>query len=111
MAEEGKTTRRTRRNISPDEKVKILQEILLKKKKVSEAAEEYGLHPTQVFAWQKELFEGAAEIFERKRPDITEKAQQRKIDALEKKIAEKDNVIAEIAQENIELKKNLTGRS
>ena len=107
MADETKTTERKRRRISPEDKVRILQEILLKGKKVSEAAEEYDVHPTQIFNWQKELFESATGVFERKRPDITGKARQRKIEALEKKIADKDNVIAEIAQENIELKKIL----
>ena len=36
-------------------------------------------------------------IFNRTRPDITEKAQQKKIDELEAKLQKKDEVIAEIA--------------
>jgi transposase-like protein len=47
MADETKTTERKRRRISPEDKVRILQEILLKGKKVSEAAEENDVHPTQ----------------------------------------------------------------
>ena len=46
-------------------------------------------------------------IFDRHRPDITEKAQQRKIEELEEKLKKKDEVIAEIAQENLMIKKFL----
>jgi transposase-like protein len=47
MADETKTTERKRRRISPEDKVRILQEILLKGKKVSEAAEKNDVHPTK----------------------------------------------------------------
>ena len=45
-------------------------------------------------------------IFDRHRPDITEKAQKRKIEELETKLKKKDEVIAEIAEENMKKKKN-----
>ena len=50
-------------------------------------------------------------MFNRTRPDITEKAQQKKIDELEAKLQKKDEVIAEIAEENMMLKKTFGGRS
>ena len=49
-------------------------------------------------------------IFDRHRPDITEKAQRRKIEELETKLKKKDEVIAEIAEENMMIKKILGGR-
>ena len=79
-------------------------------KYLSELADEYKIHPNKILEWRKVLFESATGIFEQKRPDITEKAKQRKIDALEKTLADKDAVIADIAQENLALKKKLTGR-
>lgn len=108
MAEEFQNG--TRRRIKAEDKVKILSEILLNGRKISEVADEYKVHPNQIFAWRKELFEGAASIFVQKRPDISENARQRRIDDLERTIANKDAVIADIAQENLTLKKKLTGQ-
>lgn len=107
MAEENQNE--TRRRIKAEDKVKILSEILFNGRKISDVADEYKAHPNQIFAWRKELFEGAASIFVQKRPDISESARQRKIDNLERAIANKDAVIADIAQENLTLKKKLTG--
>lgn len=107
MAEESTNeTKQKSRRLKSEDKAKILSEILLRGRTVSNLADEYHIHPNQIFAWHKELFEGAASIFEQKRPDITEKARQRKIEELEKALADKDAVIADIAQENLSLKKN-----
>ena len=111
MAEENRQETEKRRRLKAEDKARILREILLEGKKVSDVADEHRVHPNQIFAWRKELFEGAAGIFEQNRSDITEKARCRKIEALEKSIADKDAVIADIAQENLALKKNLNGRS
>ena len=107
MAEENKPEKQKRRRLSAEDKVKILSEILLKGRGLSELADEYKIHPNKILEWRKVLFESATGIFEQKRPDITEKAQQRKIDALEKTLADKDAVIADIAQENLALKKKI----
>jgi hypothetical protein len=56
------------------------------------------------------MFEGALKTFEIKRPEIAEKAADRKAKTLEEKLREKDNVIAELAQEVLTLKKNCNGR-
>src|SRR5574344_1830056 len=111
MAEENKPEREKRRRLKAEDKARILREILLDGKKISDVACEYKVHPNQIFAWRKELFEGAAGIFEPKRSDITEKARGRTIEALEKSIADKDAVIAEIAPEHLALKKNFSGRT
>lgn len=111
MAEENGHTTERRRRISAEDKGRILAEVLLGGKSVSAAADEYRVHPNQIFAWRKELFESAADVFARRRPDIAEKARKRKIDELERALAGKDAVIAEIAQENLSLKKKLNGRT
>ncbi|MDR0655606.1 MAG: IS3 family transposase, partial [Treponema sp.] len=49
-------------------------------------------------------------IFEIKRPDIIEKAAGRDAAALEAKLREKDNLIAELAQEALTFKKTFSGR-
>jgi transposase-like protein len=100
-----------RKRYSPEQKVNILREVLEEGKTMSEVAAKYEIHPSMILAWRKQLFEGALNLFEIKRTDITEKAQEKKSKALEAKIAEKDNVIAELAQEVLELKKKKAGLS
>ena len=75
-------------------------------KAVSDVAQENNVHPDMILNWKKEFLENAAMIFDRHRPDITEKAQRRKIQELETKLKKKDEVIAEIAEENMMIKKN-----
>ncbi|MGB9591711.1 MAG: transposase [Candidatus Kryptoniota bacterium] len=98
-----------RKRYNAEEKVAVLMELLKKGKKVSDIAEEYSVHPTMIMKWEKQLFEGAIETFTITRKDMTEKAQNRKIEELEKKLAQKDMVIAELATENLGLKKNYSG--
>lgn len=55
-------------------------------KAVSDVAKENNIHPNMILNQKKEFLENAAMIFNRTRPDITEKAQQKKIDELEAKL-------------------------
>ena len=100
---------RKRKRYTSEEKVKILREVLEEGKSVSSAAEGHGVHPNQILNWRKQLFENAYQTFEIKRADISEKAAERKTKALEEKLQNKDNVIAELAQELLELKKKHPG--
>jgi len=61
-----------------------------------------------LYKWKKELFEGAVEIFKRKHKKGTKQEDFRK-KVLEKKLRKKDSLIAEILEENIQLKKNTNG--
>ena len=99
-----------RKRYTPEEKIKILREILEDGKSISQTAEKYGLHPNNLFNWRKQLFEGGIKTFEIKRADISGKAEDRKINFLEEKIRQKDEVIAELAAELLDLKKNYSGR-
>jgi transposase len=98
-----------RKRYTSEEKVKILREVLEEGKALSGTAEKYGIHPNLILNWRKQLFENAIGTFEIRRPEITERAQEKQTKALEEKIKEKDNVIAELAQELLELKKKRAG--
>jgi len=87
------------RGILPSKKVKILKEVLENGKQISQVAEQYGLHPNNIFNWRKHLFEGGFQTFQIKRADISSKAEERKITALEEKVKQKDEVIGELAEE------------
>jgi transposase-like protein len=96
-----------RKRYTPAEKVQILRELVEDGKPVSTVAENYGLHPNNIFNWRKQLFEGAPRIFEIKRLDVTTKAEGRKAAELEAKLKQKDEVIAELAEELLALKKRV----
>jgi len=98
-----------RKRYTAEEKAKILRELLEEGKSVSEVADKYELHPNCIFKWRKQLLEEGKETFKIKRADISSKAKERKIAALEDKIKHKDEVIAELAQELLELKKKYPG--
>jgi transposase len=98
-----------RKRYTADEKVKILREVLEEGKSISQAAEQYGLHPNNIFKWRKQFLEGGFAAFHITRTDISGKAEGRKITALEEKIRQKDEVIAELAEELLALKKKNCG--
>ena len=89
---------------------KMVMAVIQDGKAVSDVAQENNVHPNMILNWKKEFLENAAMIFDRHRPDITEKAQRCKIEELETKLKKKDEVIAEIAEENMMIKKTLEQR-
>lgn len=96
---------RTRRpNFTAQAKVAILREVLIEHRPVSEVCERHRLQPSQFYTWQKQLFENGAAAFGR---DVEgEKTRsQREIEALKARLATKDEVIADISQEYVQLKK------
>jgi len=98
-----------RKRYTAEEKAKLLREVLENGKTVSEVAEAYQVHPNNIMKWRKQLLEEGKQTFQTKRSDISGKAKERKIAALEDKIKHKDEVIAELAQELLELKKKYPG--
>ena len=100
---------RERRNFSGAEKMAILREHLIERVPISEICEKHGIQPTLFYTWQKKLFEEGAAVFEQPRAKSPRQqaAEQRKIDALEAKIRNKDEVLAELMSEHVALKKSL----
>ena len=99
----------TRKHYSAQEKVTILRLHLLEQKLVSDLCDQYGIHPTLFYRWQKEFFENGAAAFEPtgRRRKADEDARDRKIAALEGKVQQKNEVLAELMQEYVQLKKEL----
>jgi transposase-like protein len=95
-----------RRKFSAEEKVRILRRHLIEKIPVSDLCDEKGLHPTLFYKWQKEFFEHGAAAFERSNGS-KERRLERENMALRGKIAHKDEVIAEIMESHVALKKTL----
>ena len=99
--------KKTRRQFTPQEKVNILKLHLLEHKPVSDLCDQYGLHPTVFYRWQKEFFEQGAAAFERNRNGSPDKTLEKRLAQLQAKLAHKDEVIAEIAADHVRLKKEL----
>ena len=95
-----------RKRFGAEEKAKVLRRHLLDKVPVSELCEEYGIAPTVFYRWQKQLFEGAASLFERQTPR-KDRGSEGKVQALTAKLQKKDEVLAELMEEHVALKKSL----
>ena len=98
-----------RRNFSGTEKMAILREHLIEKVPVSTVCDKHGLQPTIFYQWQKKLFEEGAAVFDqpRRKSSRQSSAEARKIELLEAKVREKNEVMAELMGEHVALKKTL----
>jgi transposase len=98
-----------RKHYTAQDKVAILRLHLLEKQPVSDLCDQFGIHPTLFYRWQKEFFENGAAAFASagKRRKAVEEVKDRKIAALEGKLQQKNEVLAEVMQEYVQLKKEL----
>ena len=98
--------KRKRTNYSSAEKVAILKRHLVDKVAVSDLCDEYSLQPTVFYRWQREFFEHGAFAFDREA--LRKKSYEtEKIKALEQKLQRKHEVLSELMEEHVKLKKNL----
>ncbi len=99
---------RSRRTFTADEKAAIVLRHLIDKTPVSDLCDEYGLQPTQTDARQKQLATNATLAFQSPRQSIKQDdSKDRKIVAREAKIQQKNEVVAELLPEHVQLKKEL----
>ena len=103
-----------RRQFTSEQKAEAVRRHLQGKEEVSAVCQNLGIAPNQFYRWQQELFDHAAAAFQVKKRGPKRKSPEtemaRKVEALEKRIAHKDEVIAEVAEECVALKNKL-GRS
>jgi transposase-like protein len=97
-------SRKPRKEYSAQEKVAALGEHLLEGKPVPEVCHDHQLQSTVLYGWQKTFFENGAAAFERKNKR-TEDAKDRQIAAFQAKLANKNEVIAELMEENVRARK------
>ena len=100
-------SKRERRNFTPQEKDRLVKEHLLENKPVSQICDENRLQPTVFARWKQQFFENGAAAFEKKNNKHEDSRLQMKLLKLERKVQQKNEVLSELMEEHIALKKSL----
>jgi transposase-like protein len=99
---------KTRRHFTPEQKAEIVRRHLAGKEAVSDLADEFDVQPTQIHAWVKQVLDQAAAAFRQVRAARrAEDAKDQRIAHLEAKLAKKNEVVAELMEAHVQLKKEL----
>ena len=99
-------SKKTHRKYSSSFKVQLLKEHLINKISVAQLCDQHGVKPSLFYLWQKELFEQGQLIFEKPKGRKKETSkQEEKIQSLEEKLTRKNEVLSELMEEHVALKK------
>lgn len=96
-----------RRHHSGEDKVKILRLHLLEGKPVSDLCEEHKINPSLFYQWQRTFFENGARAFEGSGNGRSETRRVKRVQDLEARLQRKHEVLSELMEEHIRLKKEL----
>ena len=100
--------RKARRSFEPGVIVKILRRHLVEKVPISDLCDEYKILPTDFYRWQKRLFEEGEQVFQRASGGDSEvKRLARERDEVKARLERKHEVLSELMEEHIRLKKSL----
>ena len=94
-----------RRRYSGDEKATILRRHLVDKVASLDLCDQYRLSPAMFYRWQKEFFKKGGSVFQNSSSSKT--GSEKQIAALEAKLTQKNEVLAELMEEHLNLKINL----
>jgi transposase-like protein len=100
-----------KKRYTSEEKTMILRELLENQVSVSELAEKYKLHPNAIYKWKKQMFEATPGSLSKINKNV-EKLQQsaeKEIAELKALLSKREALIAELVEDNINLKKNING--
>jgi transposase len=95
----------SRRRFSDSVKADAVRRHLSDKIPVSDLADELKVQPSLVHLWVKQVLDQAEKAFDRPKGRRTEDAKDRKITQLQAKLANKNEVISELMEENVKAKK------
>lgn len=100
---------RTRRHFSAPQKAEVVRRHLCGKVPVSDLADELQVQPSLIHLWVKQVLDQAERAFDRSpgRPKGLEQAKDQQIARLEAKLAKKNEVVAELMEAHVQLKKEL----
>ncbi|MBI1746408.1 MAG: transposase [Acidobacteria bacterium] len=95
-----------RKRYLPEKRAEILKQHLLEKKTLPDVGDANGIHPTMYYRWLKELLSNATYAFEKGRNKECQEWKNRALE-LEKKLTRKNEVLSELMEEHVALKKSL----
>ena len=102
-----------RRFVTSEQKIAILREHLIDKVSVSDLGDKQRIRPVLFYNWKRQLFEDGSIVFERKTKTANKKRQDDarsvKIEQLEAKLQNKNEVLAELLEEHVKFKKAVGG--
>ncbi len=97
---------KSRRRFGAEMKALIVRRHLADKVAVSDLADDFGVQPSQIHTWVKQVLDQAEKAFERSAgPRRKEAGKDAKIAQLEEKLTTKNEVISELMEENVKAKK------
>ena len=99
-----------RRHFTAQQKAQVVRRHLSGKEPVSSLAEELGVQPSQIHAWVNQVLAQAEKAFEKSSQngrERTERAKDQRIEQLQARITQKNEVIAELMEANVRAKKEL----
>ena len=102
---------RSRRTFTAEQKAEVVRRHLRDKVAVSQLAEELNIQPSQIHQWVNTLLAQAEQAFtkaakqDKRRLAKQEELRQQRIRKLEQKLDLKNEVIAELMEENVKAKK------
>jgi transposase-like protein len=104
---------KAKKRSTSEEKTMILRERLENRVPISDLAEQYNIHPNAIYKWKKQLFEAASDSFSgnSKRQTKKQSIAEKRIEELERTLAVRESLIADLVEDNIALKKNIRGDS
>ena len=103
--------KRSRRQYTTEQKVEILRRHMVDKVPVSDLCNELGIQPSVFYQWQRQVLENLAGALITPAPATGPSKREKELAAenaqLKARLVKKDGVIAEIAAEYTQLKKEL----
>lgn len=97
---------RTRRHFSAEQKAQVVRRHLADKQPVSLLAEELQIQPSVIHLWVNQVLAQAQRAFEKSSGNGRgEQVKDRRIEQLEAKLVQKNEVIAELMEDNVRQKK------
>jgi len=97
---------RKRRHFTPQQKAQVVRRHVAGKEPVSALAEEFQVQPSQIHGWVDQVLAQSEKAFERSTGgDRAERRRQERIEQLEAKLVQKNEVISELMEENVRAKK------
>lgn len=97
--------KKKRRQFTVEQKLKILEEARQPETTVAEVCRRHGIDGSTFYRWEKKAKAGMREALGRKRRRGSAEREQER---LKRELERKRRIIAEVVQENLELKKSLS---